>query len=588
MLIEYDRGLFYATVPYQNRNILRQAGWQWNPKQRRWTTPDAHKVVDFEAYCRGKALVAVRAYQSGKGAAALASKAGDADIHVPAPEGCEYLPFQKAGIAYGLMKDNVLIADPPGLGKTIQAIGIVNALDDSFFEDPEFPEIMIICRAELMEHWRREFDKWDVRGLKIGIVETISTDVLDSEGNPMRTPSGGKKKKQVDVWPDEECNVIIGGPSLLQRHDDTVKERPWDVLIVDEAEMFANPQSQRGKFFWGGGRGRERKYAIKAKKRICLTGTPIQTKPLDIWVFCKNFDPKGIGASWFDFVYRYCDAYEERFGNKSHLNTTGISNLPELNIRLREAFMVRRNKEEVLGELPPKRREIIILPDDGITTRVKKEMNEISDLLAQFEADVGIDRPDTMLDAFADNLPEINGDMSFEEMADQLTPELAVTFDQIATYRKQLALAKAPMVKTHVDKLLESEEKLVLFCYHKDVANYFKQFYDNQAVFITGDVAPKKRQGLVDLFQNDNDVRLTIGTMGAAGVGYTMTAARMMVMAELDWVASVMQQAEDRIWRIGQENACLIQYPVVNRSLDAYMVETVIERIKMIDAALNA
>ena len=575
--------MFFCKVPFENRQLLRVAGWQWNPVMKRWTTPDVSKVTDFTAFCSGKARAAVEAYNQGGGSVVLASMATDSDIEIPAPPGQEYRPFQRAGMAYALAKANVLIADPPGLGKTIQAIGTSNAMRSA-------TEILILCPAYLKKNWEREFRLWDTNNLTIGHVETKVVDKMCDNGLPMRKPPtkagklGARIKETINIWPDTD--VVISGIELLKRHEKAVKMRPWDLFIVDECDDYCNIKTQRSQFVFGGGRGKSRQYPIKATKRLFLTGTPIQTKPANIWNFCRQFDPQGLGRDWLAFVMRYCDAYNEGFG----INTSGSSNLEELNLKLREAFMVRRNKKEVLHELPDKTREIVLLPNDGLTAKIEKELNAIQHLMEEFEVKLGLrdSDPDKVIDALQYLFPEdINPDMSFEDVSKVLTPDVAVGFEKLATFRKMLALAKAPLVKEHVDGLLRAGEKVVLFCYHKDVAEYFKGYYDDHCAFITGKVSADKRQAEVDRFQDDPDCTIMIANMAAGGKGFTMTASNIVVFAELDWLPSVMEQAEDRIWRIGQSNACLILYMVVDGSLDAYMVDVLIARIDMISRALN-
>ena len=81
-----------------------------------------------------------------------ASRATDADIELPAPEGMEYLPFQKAGIAYALDRPSTLIADEMGLGKTVEALGVINAT-------PDAKKILVICPASLRLNWKQEAEK---------------------------------------------------------------------------------------------------------------------------------------------------------------------------------------------------------------------------------------------------------------------------------------------------------------------------------------------------------------------------------------------------------------------------------------------
>lgn len=591
MEIIAEGDLFIAKIKFEQREIFRKAGWSFHPRLKKWTTKEVHRAADFWEFASGSARHRIDAYRSGEGAVLAASWATDSDIEIPAPQSLEYLPFQRAGVAYAIAKKDCLIADPPGLGKTIQAIGTANKLSRP-------RRGLIICPASLKVNWQREFSKWTTTGLSVGLVTTRSEDRLLADGTPMRGPSpdgkrkGPKLKQTVDVWPDTD--VVIINKELFERHLDALKGELWDFIIVDEAHAFCNPKAKSSQHVWGYGWGKNRVQPFRARKRVFLTGTPITTKPINLWPFVKAMDPDGLGKSWEDYVYRYCAAYDEVVGRdqygkpKTRIVTDGASNLNELNRKLRQAFMIRREKTEVLKELPPKRREIVLLPSDGMAKQIEQELSKVRAMLAKYEAMVGIEDTRYVLNGLNKLFPAMIEEKSFEEVGNMLTNEMQVAFEEMSEYRKALAIAKAPLVKEHVDRLLDCGEKVILFCYHKDVADYFRKFYGNQCAFVTGATPSARRQEQVDMFQNDPECRVFIGNIAAAGVGFTLTAAHYVVFAELSWVPSELEQAEDRAWRIGQEMPVLIQHLVVDGSLDARLIEVVIERMEVISQALDA
>lgn len=591
MEIIADGDLFVAKITFEQRDIFRRAGWSFHPRLKKWTTKEVHKAADFWEFASGPARQRIDAYRDGAGAVLEASWATDSDIEIPAPYGKEYLPFQRAGVAYAIAKKDVLIADPPGLGKTIQAIGTANKLSRP-------RRGLVICPASLKVNWQREIGRWSTQPLTVGLVTTRTEDDVDARGVVRRGPSpdgkrlGKKLKRTVDVWPDTD--VVIINKELFERHLSKLKDELWDFIIIDEAHAFCNPQAKSSQHIWGYGFGRNRIQPIRGRKRVFLTGTPITTKPINLWPFVRAMDPDGLGKDWEDFVTRYCAGYQEQIGRKPDGSprmrwvTDGASNLEELNRKLRQAFMVRREKTEVLKELPPKRREIVLLPNDGIAKQVEAELSKVRAMLAKYEDLVGIEDNRLVLNGLNKLFPEMIEEKSFEEVGAMLTNEMQVAFEEMSEYRKALAIAKAPMVKEHVDRLLESGEKVILFCYHKEVAQYFKKYYDNQCAFVTGSTPSAKRQAQVDMFQEDPDCRVFIGNIAAAGVGFTLTASHFVVFAELSWVPSELEQAEDRAWRIGQEHWVLVQHLVVDGSLDARLIEVIIDRMETISRALDA
>lgn len=586
MRIEKNGDLFVAYIKFEERYIFKRAGWEWNDGLRKWTTSSIHKAYEHREFAVGQARAELEAYQRGEGAVIAASMAvDDQDIIIPSPDGLEYLPFQRAGIAYALSSHlptgDVLIADPPGLGKTIQAIGVNNCSR----RRPR--DVIIVCPASLKKNWAREFKKWDVHGLSIGIVESKTRDKLGPDGLPMRKPRadgrtdllGPKIKETYDYFPNTD--VVIINKEMFERHSSRIKGFTWDYMIVDEADAFCNPKAKSSMHIWGGGRGKARVHPIKAAKRVFLTGTPMHKSPINLWPFVRALDPKGLGRDWHKFVERYCDAFEE-FGV---MNVSGSSHLKELNINLRNSFMVRRNKKEVLKELPPKRREIVVLPDDGILRHVEQEISMARKLLAEFEAMMGIERDDQLFDSL-NALYEGTENMDYDDVVGGMHQKLKVSFEEFSAYRKALAIAKAPLVVEHVKRLVRAGEKVILFCYHKDVAAHFRKSFNNHA-FVTGSTPSNKRQDEVDRFQEDPDCMVFIGNIAAAGVGYTMTASSIVVFAELSWLPNEMEQAEDRAWRIGQLNSVLVQHLVVDGSLDARMAEVLLERMEIMTNALD-
>lgn len=586
MRIEKNGNQFVAHIKFEERLIFKRAGWEWNTGLRKWTTTSVHKAYEHRDFAVGEARQELEAFGRGEGAVIAMSMAVDnQDILIPAPDGLSYLPFQRAGIAYALGNHlptgDVLIADPPGLGKTIQAIGVNNTYKRKRHD------ILIVCPASLKKNWRREFLKWDVHGLTVGIVETKTQDKIGPDGQPLRGPradgrtdlKGPKIKETVDIFPDTD--VVIINKEMFERHESRLKGFDWDLMIIDEADAFCNNKAKSSQHIWGGGKGKDRIRPITAGKRIFLTGTPIHKGPINLWPFVRALDPKGLGRDWHKFTERYCDAFD----NFGRMDVSGSSHLNELNIKLRNSFMIRRDKKEVLKELPPKRREIIVLPDDGILKQVEQEMSMARKMLADFENMMGIERDDLMFQSL-NALYEGTENQEYEDIAAAMENRIKASFEEFSGYRKALAIAKAPLVIEHVNRLVKAGEKVILFCYHKDVAAHFKRSF-NHCAFVTGATPTATRQDEVDRFQEDEDCMVFVGNIAAAGVGYTLTASSIVVFAELSWLPNEMEQAEDRAWRIGQINSVLVQHLVIDGSLDARMAEVLIERMDTITNALD-
>jgi SWI/SNF-related matrix-associated actin-dependent regulator 1 of chromatin subfamily A len=468
------------------------------------------------------------------------SRASDANVDLPRPVGLDYLAYQRAGILYGVDRANVLIADEMGLGKTIQGIGIANA-------DPLVTSVLIICPASLKINWQREWQKWDVKGLTVGIAN--------------------------GAFPSTQ--VVIVNYDILKKHRAAIDARHWDMMIADEVHYCKNPKAQRTALVFGG----KDIQPITADRRVFLTGTPIVNRPVEMWTLIQALDPQGIGSHFFRFAMRYCAAKQKRAGNKMVWDFSGASNLPELQDKLRERFMVRRLKCDVLTDLPPKTRQIIALP-----------------VPPEFQHLVSSERED--FDAFEDAMENLRADIDLAEAAgdevartiaaDALKAAAKTAFTEMSGKRHEVAMAKVPAVIGHVTDLLESTPKVLVFAHHIDVID---ALMDGLALFnpvkVTGSCSMDQRQAAVDALQKDPNCRVFIGNIKAAGVGLTLTEANTVVFAELDWTPAAMSQAEDRAHRIGQRDNVLVQHLVFDGSLDSVIAKKLVAKQNIIDRALD-
>jgi len=464
-----------------------------------------------------------------------ASRATEADLEIPCPPGLAYMPFQKAGIAYALKRANVLIGDEMGTGKSIQTCGILNMLPY-----PEKRSVLVVCPASLRINWKRELEKWLVEATSIGVVE-------------------GSK------WPEGSPDIVIINYDVLVRHLDTLTARQWDVMVLDECHACKNPKAQRTKAV----------LLIRAKRRVALTGTPILNRPIEFWTLAHMLAPAEF-PSWKRYVDRYC-APEVVYTPRGPVTTyTGAANLEELQIRSRGSFLIRRLRSEVLRELPGKRRQIIPLPWNGAAS-VVRHMNE------EWES-----REERLASLKVAALGAPNEE-EYKAAVKALADAEKIAFEEISAARKALALAKVPKVIEHATELLEDGvRKLVIFGHHKEVISRIVDgLKAYNPVVLVGDTSMDDRQAAVDSFQTDPDVRVFVGSIRAAGVGLTLTAASTMVYAELDWTPGIVSQSEDRCVRIGQKEMVLIQHLVFDDSLDSHLAKVLVEKQEVIDRALD-
>lgn len=601
--------VFVADGTYEERHIPKAAQWFWHGRVYKcWWTDKMDRASQLAQYADNTCRDELIEYKNHRDRSLELSRKSGMEANFPCPVGLSYMPFQNVGIQYALDRKNTLFGDQMGLGKTIESIGVVNVLT-------EIEYCLVICPASLKINWKREMEKWFVRSMKIEIASsqylpdptTCNVVIMGYETarkfcyRPTQKDIDESKKRdskkrqkleeeifvldrdlelyrsdrffnseKIDVLIAEREKIIAKRDSFIKKLEDKVYENPdfnkafaefpWDCLIVDECHFIKNGKAARSKAV----------YKITSNKKLYLTGTPIANRPGEMWPIVLSLDPERWKDKWNFFHKRYCGG-----------STRGVTmeNLPELQRTLRETVMIRRLKTEVLKELPSKVRQVIEIEADELKEllRVERETYEKGEkrreeLQAKLE-----------LSKVNDNEDE------YRSIVKQLKDELSAEFSELARIRSETAERKIPYLITHLENVLEQEEKIVFFCHHHSMVDGIMEHFGKIAVKLDGRVTNiEKRQEAIDSFQNDSNIKLFVGSIQAAGVGITLTASSTVVCGELDWVPGNMQQAEDRCHRIGQKDSVLVQLVVLSGSIDAKMAHTLIQKIEIIEAALDS
>ena len=345
-------------------------------------------------------------------------------------------------------------------------------------------------------------------------------------------------------------NVVIISYDLIKKYRKEIDKQKWDCIIADECHYLKNRKAQRTVQILGGKNPKTGQYqkGICSEYKIFLSGTPILNRPIELWPILRSLDPYGLGHSYAIYTSRYCNSYMNEYG---YMDVSGSSNLDELQDKLRKSFMIRRLKSDVLKDLPSKQRQVVVLPNNGCVKWIKKE-NQL-----------------------------------YNEAIKQLKPNEQLEFETISKIRHITSIHKIPAIKKFLSQLLENGQKIVFFAHHITILDEIHEEFKDISVKLTGETNIHDRQNVVDKFQNDENILLFVGSIKAAGVGLTLTASSHVVFGEIDWTPAIMTQAEDRVHRIGQSNNVLVQYLVLNDSIDVNIANTTIEKQKIIEKTLN-
>ena len=442
------------------------------------------------------------------------SRATNSEIQVPCNPDLKYLPHQLAAIEYASKIPHTLIADKPGLGKTISAIGYINYKN--------IQRALIICPASLIYNWKKELKKWIVGDHKIQLVTSTKD----------------------ELWGD----FIIVSYTTATIIEERLSCLSFEVGILDEVHYLKTREANRTEAIIG-----FQGIAIQCCNVVMLSGTPIPNRPIEIFPLVEAFAHHVIDKmSYTLFGIKYCGGHKDKRG---HWNFKGATNSKALGKKLRSGFMIRRSKEAVLKDLPPKRESIVYIRQSTTAKKLNKKITELSNKY-------------------------LGEGMDFSEMKNM---------GQIATLRRKLGEEKVVDAVEYICTQLEGgHEKIVVFAYHKDVIKRLEtELSKYNCVKLIGGMTSEKKNKAIELFQTNKDVRVFLGQYKAAGLGGTLHASSYVIFVEFDWSSTVNEQAIDRTHRIGQVNPVLAEYLAYEDSMDVNVLKTHLRKDKVIKEVLE-
>ncbi|XP_021860897.1 uncharacterized protein [Spinacia oleracea] len=423
------------------------------------------------------------------------------------------MPFQLDGLKFGLQRGGrCLIADEMGLGKTLQAIAIASCFSHE-------GSILVVCPAILRYAWAEELERW----LPSYMPADIHL-VFGHKDNPLHLKRRPK--------------IVVISYTMLSHLRGSMLKWEWGVMIIDESHHIRCSKKKV--------EPREIKAALDvasgAKHIILLSGTPSLSRPFDIYHQINMLWPGLLGNDKFEFAKTYCaPKLVKDLNGKTFMDYSRGARLEELNVLLRQTVMIRRLKEHLLVQLPPKRRQIISLT-------LKK-----SDIAFARSVIENAGESHTTNHAAKDDENDSGG--HDRELSDQV-----LGISKVLGFLDWLSLH--PIFTEGDDsnntEVNASSQKMIIFAHHLKVLDKLQAFICNKGigfVRIDGSVPDCDRQDAVKSFQSLKEVKIAIIGIQVGYAGLDLSAARNVVFLELPKDPTSLQQAEDRAHRRGQTNA---------------------------------
>lgn len=438
----------------------------------------------------------------------------------------EPYPYQAEGILFGLEKKRLLIGDEPGLGKTLQSIGIVDTAS-------AYP-CLVICPSSLKINWQREFEKFtDKSALVLDNSVQATWGYLLKMGVHQVAIVNYESLRKYFVWD-------IKGNRKSFRLKDVVFNpaiKVFKSIIIDESHRVKDPSAQQTIFTKGLSFGKE--YIT------LLSGTPVVNRPEDLVAQLSIMGRISEFGGASQFRADFCTDPRDK-------DAEPAVPLRLLSEKLYDTCMIRREKQKVLPQLPDKTRTDLFV---DISNEQEYRVAE-QDLAAYLEEYT---------------------DCTDWEIRRKMRMEALVRF---MTLRALATKGKIAQAVDFINTFLDNGKKLIVFCsLHEVVDELHKAF--PKAVTVTGRDSAVTKQASVDAFQNNENTRLIICSIKAAGVGLTLTASSDVAFCELPWTMADCLQCEDRAHRIGQKDNVNCYY-LLGRSTIDNTIYSLIQRKKSI------
>ena len=461
-------------------------------------------------------------------------------------------PFQSVGAAFAARNRSCLIADQPGLGKTIQSIAAIIEAGISG------PILVVAPKNAAKLTWTEELDKWvpDDKYIVIGSSMPASEredamELVANNGHKLQgrlwiltSPNYVRIKAECDqygnyVKKDGKTQYLVVGETV-----DDFFNVEWSAIIIDESHQTI-----------AGGSGNKKKWSaqkqglgfLKVKEnglRLALSGTPFRGKEEYLWGQLNWLKPE-LFRSYWRWINDHFDSYQDRYGMV-------IGNIIDKDKMYKEAssVMIRRTKAEVAADLPPKIYNVIWLDMDPKQARAYEEMER----KAQTELEGGILQTTgilaelTRLKQFAGSHGKLDDGVFYPALPSNKYEWLLEFLDErgidksiSSDYRHASAELPKIVVASQFSKLIDT----------------FSAGLAKEGILshkFTGDTPDRKREEVKDDWQNNptSPTRVLLLTTTAGGVSLTLDAADEMVILDETWNTSDQEQVEDRLHRLSK------------------------------------
>lgn len=437
----------------------------------------------------------------------------------------ELLPYQMDGIAFAVGAGRAILADDMGLGKTIQGIGVAEMLA----REANIRKVLIVCPTSLKSQWRNEIQRFTERDCQLVL--------------------GGAAERATQY--DNDRFFTICNYEQVLRDILSIEKVKWDLIVLDEGQRIKNWETKTTRVVKG----------LRSPFALVLSGTPLENRLDDLFSVAEFIDERRLGPA-FRFFNRHRIVDETGY-------VLGYKNLDELRARLKPVLL-RRTRGLVMKELPPRTTEIVrIAPTDEQLELHLTNMRIVRSIVRK----PYISEMDLLRLRQALLLCRMSANSTY--LVDKREPAYSSKLETLDNLLDQLAA--------------EENRKILLFSEWTTMLNLIEPLLEKRGlrfVRLDGSIPQKRRQPLVNAFQNDPAIRMFI-TTNAGATGLNLQAANTVINVDLPWNPAVLEQRIGRAHRMGQKRPVQVFVLVTEGTIEESLLGTLSAKHDLALAALD-
>lgn len=407
--------------------------------------------------------------------------------------------YQQKGLEWlwRLRKHNFggILADDMGLGKTVQTLALLQNDADSRIGGQRIPSVLVVP-SSLVFNWYHEIKKFAPE-LRVFIY------------------SGQQRAKSPMLF--RMHDIVITTYGTVRVDLEMLRKIEFNYVILDEGQSIKNPDAAISKSV----------KQLHSKRRLVLSGTPIENSLLDLWSIFQFAIPGLLGTEKY---------FRENFSNL--IEKGGNQDAANRLHRLINPFILRRTKEQVAKDLPPKIEQVMptMMTDEQEAEYEKVKSSFRNEIMQSIET-IGLQRSQFLL---------LRGLTQLRQIANH--PKL-VNPDYTGSS------GKFEQVMSMIQSALDEGHKMLVFSQFVRHLKLVKEALEAKGItyeYLDGSTDSKSRKDKVSRFESSNDTRIFLLSLKAGGLGLNLTSADYVVLLDPWWNPAVEAQAIDRSHRIGQ------------------------------------